>query len=306
MSLITNKGKSVKRDLKLDLDSLRGKEIAADLVAHFNEFHALDEVVDNEIELAYLEDELHSITNPKSLNFKRGLVTFSPSSASKCERELFYKAKKEQRDEAPFLPYQRRWCRNGSAVHAATQKDLLYAEKKLENPRFKVVRMKAPASVVGRPAWEHNLKNVKQFTDRGFQIFGMMDGVLEYKDGSKVGFEFKTKSTTIAAVGDFKLRKPQEGHVEQVTAYSILFGLEDFLLLYESVAKDGWMKGAEARSDLKAFHVKVTEEQKDTLLSKFDRVTKAVKDNIAPAPELNKCIFCPYKTLCEAERNDCE
>ena len=61
------------------------------------------------------------------------------------------------------------------------------------------------------------------------------------------------------------MRKPQDAHVIQVTTYSLLFGLDEFLLLYESVAKDSWMKGADARSDLKAFHVKVAKEEERAL-----------------------------------------
>ena len=175
-------------------------------------------------------------------------------------------------------------------------------EEYVKDAKYKVARMKAPASVEGRPAWEHNLKNVKAYADLGFQVFGMMDGVLEYTpDNAKIGFEFKTKSTTIAAIGDYKLRTPQDGHVEQVTAYSLLFSLEEFLLVYESIAKDGWNKGAEAKPDVKAFYVKVTQEQRQALLDKFTRVAKAIKDKNLPDKNPTKCIFCPYKTLCESQ-----
>lgn len=298
MSLITNKGKEVKEELNID-EFTRGEMLAKDFRKHLEDYHTLQEVRDNDIDVSILEDELNAIQNPKKLNFTRGLITFSPSSASKCERELFFKATKAEKDEQIMYPYQRRWVRNGTAVHSAIQKDLLYAEKHLKDPKFKVVRMKAPESVAGRPAWEHNVKNVKPFPNRGFQLFGMMDGILEYTpDGSKIGFEFKTKSTTIATVGNFKMRGPQEGHVEQVTAYSILFGIDEFLLCYESVAKDGWMKGEEARDDVRVFYVKVTQEDRDRLLEKFDRVVEAVSDGEIPEGDPSKHIFCEYKSIC--------
>lgn len=304
MGLITSKGKAIKDEMGIDENFGRGENLTKAFIGQVNAYHSLDEKFDKTLELELLEDELNNINNPKFIDFKRGLTTFSPSSASKCERELYYKALKEDKDEQPFTPQQRRWVRNGSAVHAAMQKDLLYSEKYLEDPAFKVARMKAPASVAGRPAWEHNLKNVKHFEDKGFQIFGMMDGVLEYMpDGSKIGFEFKTKSTTISAVGDFKLKAPQEGHVEQCVAYSLLFGVSEFLIVYESLAKDGWNKGDEAKPDIKAFYINVTQAQKDALLAKFERVAAAVKAKEVPQPDLSKCIFCPYKDLCEAERN---
>jgi len=306
MGLVTGKGQEIKDDLGMGSEFKRGEAIRWAFINHLNAYSTLDEPRDKEIDLAILEDEIINIKNPKYINFKRGLVTFSPSSASKCERELFYKALRKPKDEQVFLPFQRRWMRNGSAIHAAVQRDLLFAEKYVENPEFKVVRMKAPSSVAGRPAWEHNLKDVKHFTDLGFQMFGMMDGVLEYTpDGSKIGFEFKTKSTTIAAVGDYKMRAPQDGHVEQCVAYSLLFGLDEFILAYESIAKDGWNKGEAAKSDIKAFYVKVTDEQRQKLIDKFVNVAAYVQEFKAdpnadiPIPNPNKCIFCPYKSSCD-------
>lgn len=313
MGLITKKGSEIKEDLGITKEAIRGKKIVEDITKHFDEYHAKNEIYDNDIVRGILEDELKNIENPKKLNFGRGLVTFSPSSADKCERELYYKAKKYPKDEQVMYPYQRRWVRNGSAVHEAVQKDLLFAEKYNENPLFKVARMKKPAEVAGRPAWEHNLKTVKQFPELGFQVFGMMDGVLEYTpDGSKLGFEFKTKSTTIASIGEYKLKDIQSSHRAQITAYSILFGLDEFIVMYESVAKDWWGKGEEARPDLRPFYAKVTDEEKYTMMAKFKKVAGMVKNNELPPAEFPedrkeyetnfKCIFCPYKSVCEKDK----
>lgn len=277
----------------------RGEELSTAMLNHFKRFHSLSEIYDRDIEERILEDELEHIRNPKVLNFERGLVTFSPSSASKCERELYYKAKREQQDDQPFLPYQRRWVRNGSAVHDAVQKDLLLAEEHLKNPDFKVVKMPN-----GSPAWEQNLKDVKQIDHDGirFQIFGMMDGILEYKDGSKIGFEFKTKSTTLGAIGEYLMKDAQDSHKEQAIAYSILFGIDEFIFVYESLAKDGWMKGEDAKPDMRAFYFRPTQKQKDDLLDKFARVARRVKADDLPDAEFpHQCIFCPYKTLCEKD-----
>lgn len=316
MSLLTNKGKAIKDDMNIEVNPVRGEELSKALITHFDQYHSLNEVYDKELERELLDDELQNLNNPKRLNFRRGLVTFSPSSADKCDRELYYKAKKFPKEEGTFYPYQRRWVNNGSAVHARVQKDLLFAEKHLDDPLFNLVRMKAPESVAGRPAWEHNLKNVKQFPELGLQIFGMMDGVLEYtKDGSKVGFEFKTKSTTIASIGNYKLKQPQSSHLAQVTAYSLLFGLDEFLIMYESIAKDWWGKGEEARPDIRAFYHYVSDEDKNALLNKFVRVAKMVKANELPEAEFPKtreeyernfaCIFCPYKEQCQKDGGYC-
>ena len=272
--------------------------IERDMLRHFNELHALDLPQDFEIERAILQDELNVINRKSSVGkFTRSLVTFSPSSASKCERELYYKANRFSKDHAAFYPYQRRWMRNGTAVHAAVQRDLLYAEKYLDKPAFIVERTSE-----GRPAWEGNIKQSKQFTHNGvsFQIYGMMDGILLYQPTStRLGFEFKTKSTTISAVGTYKMKGPQASHLEQCTAYSLLFDLEEFLLVYESLAKDSWMKGEEAKPDMRAFHVTVTDEDRELLLDKFAAVARDYYACKMPEADMGKCILCTYKSECE-------
>lgn len=296
-SLITARGKQLHQEVMGQTG--RAEELSEAMLDHLRRFHSLNEIYDKDVEEEILTEELNHIRNPRKLNFERGLVSFSPSSASKCERELYYKAKHEQKDEVQMFPYQRRWVRNGSAVHAAVQKDLLLAEVHLKNPAFTVEKMPD-----GSAAWEHNLKNVKQVEHNGirFQISGMMDGILHYmKDKSRIGFEFKTKSTTLGAIGHYKMKDAQEGHKEQAIAYSILFGINEFIFLYESLAKDGWMKGFEAKPDMRAFYFQPTDDQKNQLLDKFARVAAKVKADDLPSQELDKCIFCPFKQKCKAD-----
>ena len=294
MGVVTRKGSDLKNEFIGD-SSPRGQMLTEAYVKQMDALSIMPEIYDDAIDRAILEEDLKHIISPRKLNFTRGLVTFSPSGASKCDRELYYKATKAPKDEFPNFPYQARWKRNGSAIHAATQRDLLLSEKHLKNPDYKVVRIKAD----GSPAWEKNLKMVRPFPGHGFQLFGMMDGVLEYvPDSSKIGFEFKTKSTTITAIGDYKLKTPQSTHIDQIVAYSLVFKLEEFLIVYESLAKDSWNKGNDAKPDLKAFYYKVYQDERDALLEKFAKIAKQVKAKELPAPDLSKCIFCPYKDLC--------
>ncbi|MBY0201681.1 MULTISPECIES: hypothetical protein [Paenibacillus] len=191
--------------------------------------------------------------NRKRINFEKGRVTFSPFSASECERELFYKTLKGDKDEQVIFPYQKRWVRNGSATCGTVQKDLIYAER-LDGVKFTVDRMSDKT-----PAWEQNLKGVKLVKHNGvrFQIFlGMMDGILVYKDGSQAGFEFKTKSTTMGAIGEYKMKDAQDGHKEKCVAYSILFDMDEFHLIYESLVKNGWNKGEEAKPNVRPSSLK--------------------------------------------------
>lgn len=300
-SLINRDGaRRLREETKEAIAGQRGLELEEAIVRHFDAIHAATPPTDVEIERLFLANEEEALRfKPGNLPFSPGVFTVSPSAASKCDRELFYKAAKAGKDVQPFYPYQNRWMRNGSAVHAATQKDLLYGEKYLSAPSFTVER-----TVAGQPAWEKNIATVRQFTYDGvmFQIYGMMDGILRYRpDGSRVGFEFKTKSTTVAAIGPFKLKEVQAAHREQCIAYSLLFDVTEFLIMYESLAKDGWNKGDAAKPDLRAFYVNVTPDDQRALLDKFARVARHYYEEQLPPPDFGKCTFCPYKTRCHTD-----
>lgn len=286
----------------IEQDSERGQRLAGALYNQMNDLHSVDFYSNYEIESLLLKQKEHDLDKMK--NFERlpeGLISFSPSSASACGRGLVFKANKEEKDEVIRYPYQRRWTRNSSAVHEAVQRDLLYCEKVLKNPIFTVERLES-----GLPAWEQNIKTAKVIEHNGvkFVLNGMCDGILNYtSDNSKVLFEFKTKSTTIGTVGTYKLKGVQEEHRIQAVAYSILFGVDEVVFMYESVAKDGWTKGAEAKVDFRTFYVKITEEDRKELLDRLSRIAKQYYAKEIPAKEDN-CFFCQYKTACERVGNN--
>lgn len=287
-------GLVTKVDLTLEDIENRGTELSTALYRQFNRFHSSDHRPDKEIENIIFQERLLDFNLIGVKSPRPDMPVFSPSGASKCSRELYYKLKGVSYHDDKF-PYQRRWTRNSTAVHEAVQRDLLYMGKVLPNPDFTVVMMDN-----GLPAWEQNLKNFVEIQHNGqeFAVLGMMDGILQYKDGSQIGFEFKTKSNTIAQVGTYKMKAPAPYHLEQVTAYSILFGMSEFILMYEAVAKDQWHKGAEGKVDIRTFYHEVTAIDRDALLDKFAKVVVAVNTNEIPPMEEDKCLFCPYKHKC--------
>lgn len=276
-----------------------GIKMASAFYNMINDLHSMDYYDDINIERLLLTQrgkEVDNIVKPHVPVEYQHLTYFSPSGASKCCRELYYKAKKSPKDDEPFYPYHRRWCRNGSAIHEAVQRDLLYAEKMVKDTPFTVARTDE-----GLPKWEQNIKSFKVIEHNGeqFGLYGMSDGILvETATGKEVGFEFKTKSTTIGAVGNYKMKDAQEGHKLQCTAYAILFGIYEHLIMYESLAKDAWSKGAEAKLDYRVFYHQVKDDDVKGLLDKYAYITKAVRDGIEPPREPEKCMFCPYKGIC--------
>lgn len=300
MGLLTNRAAAL-RETVLQSGG-RGEELTTALLSQFDELHSQDIFDDIEIERLLLRQRNQEMTRleDRRKSGKRDLVRFNPSGASKCDRELFYRALRVKQDDMTMFPFQRRWVRNSTAVHEAVQRDLLYSEKYTRNPSFTVER-----TPEGLPAWEGNILTTKKKCYNGtcFEIHGMMDGILRYRDGSRIGFEFKTKSTTIAQVGNYKMKTAEESHRLQTVAYSLLFGIEEFFILYESVAKDSWMKGAAAKDDLRCFYIRVTEQEREDLISKWARVAEQCYNGEIPDGDFTKCIFCPFKSRCHGVAN---
>lgn len=280
--------------------SERGKLLSGKLYNAFNILHGTEYYPDLKIEKILLKQkelEVDNITKPHLPPEALNRVYFSPSGASKCNRELYLKAIKCKKDEMPFFPYHKRWTRNGTFVHEAVQRDLLYMEKMLEDAPFMVSRTED-----GLPRWEENIKTYKVIEHDGmeFGLYGMSDGILTHvEDGAEIGFEFKTKSTTIGAVGNYKMKDAQEGHKIQCTAYALLFGVYEHLIVYESLAKDRWTANEDAKLDLRVFYHKVTDEDVTALLDKYAYITKCVEMEEIPPVESDKCLFCPYKSKCK-------
>lgn len=298
MSLVNRAGAEALRDqVRKSAGDDREQLLKRQIVKHFDDLHAKDVRTDPDIERLLIDDELTDLDRSyDDIGFVDGVIQFSPSSAAKCPRELFFKASKQRKDAIVTYPYQKRWTRNSTAVHRAVQRDLLYAEKFLPRPLFTVERTED-----GRPAWERNIAHVIQLEHRGvrFQLYGMMDGILRHEDGSRIGFEFKTKSTTLAAIGEYKMKEASPDHVTQCSAYSLLFGVDEFIILYESVAKDAWAKGADAKPDLRPFVIRVTDEDRERLLDKWAGVAMDFYNAEISPPDFSKCIFCPFKTRCK-------
>lgn len=292
-----------KRKAKTAKDCFFGISDADDSLARafyqqVQDYHAVQwQPTIKSVEKILLEQHKHDykLINSKP-TYPLDLPKFNPSGASKCDYELYMKI----RESVPPLdlqPYHTRWTRNATAVHEATQKDLLYMGKVLDHPRFKVKMTED-----GLPCWERNILKWEKFCHKGqeFIINGMMDGMLvDQATGETIGFEFKTKSTTIATVGTYKMKDVQEGHKMQAIVYSCLFFGDPYeertdtvIFMYESLAKDGWTKGIEAREDFRTFQVAITREMRMEILDKFARVSAYTE-----RPEHVNCdsFFCPFK-----------
>lgn len=296
---VINKGGASKLKEEVQKENTFGKQLEKELLDQFDQLHSKDVWDDKELEELLLKDQEARVNKiGERPTYPRNLVKFNPSGASKTVMDLYLKAK-GHKEQTERYPYHRRWTRNSTAVHEAVQRDLLYSEKYTDGT-FRVGRMKD-----GLPAWEHNVLRWRKITYKGKEMIlnGMLDGILIHEPtGKKIGFELKTKSNTLGQVGHYKLKKPFDYHVDQCVAYFLLTGIRDYLLTYEGLAKPQWLAMADAKPDLRVFHVEITDEMAEKVLDKWAYVVDQVeKDELPEDTELG--FFSGYKHLFDEEGN---
>lgn len=293
---LTSKKKAQRAKSQYLAEDVGGRELADAFAEQYDKFYSLNNLrPDYQIEQLLLKQQQFDVEH-----LHHPVVTlpkFSPSSLSKCDLELYRTIHGLYVPKDDTFPYHNRWTRNATAVHAAIQRDLLYMEKVLDKPCFTVKRMPN-----GLPSWESAMYRQMEIKHNGqrFVITGMADGMLQYsKTGETVIFEIKTKSTTIAAVGDYKMKYIQDNHVLQGVAYSILFMGDPYedrddkeIFLYESVAKDFWGKKADARKDYRTFQQTITLEDRMAVL---DRLADIVAMKEEPSHDDCTNYFCPFQ-----------
>lgn len=273
-----------------------------------DKWHSLPETWDSKLDAEIHRQYAEVLTKYKYMDF-RSLPYFSPSSANSCKRELYVKARGAKRDVKANPPYQGRWQRIGTAIGDLLQRDLLFIERYFEKKTGE-----GPAFIPTRtdenyPMWEDFAKDMTTVEHNGvkFNLFGTPDGILRYKDGRNVGLEIKSKQTTAAQTSLYSMKEPKQDHVKQVTAYSIMYGVDDYIIAYVNASKKSWVMSEEdyeKNPDVRAFHIHVTESDRHALLDGFADVVRAVQDGNPPPLDLDKWMFNSFKTACALDLSD--
>lgn len=282
-------------------------QIEGDLIALLDDWHSQNEVWDDA-----LDSQIHEwYVNPPKVWPQKPY--FSPSALGSCARELYVKARGAKRDVQRSQPHQGRWRRLGTMGGDLIQRDLLFIEKHYERitgnaPRFRFLR-----DAEGRPRFEQFATGNVKVTHNGetFYLYGSPDGIMEYitDDGEviRVGLEIKSKQTTPARTSLYSLKEPDSSHATQAKVYARMFGCEYYVVLYLNYAKQAWNMTDEQYAktpDLRAFCLRITDEDKTRLLDKPAAITKAVRENNPPALDLDNFTFNNYKTACALDLSD--
>jgi hypothetical protein len=251
-----------------------------------------------------------------------GLVTFGASGTNKCDREIIYKNAKIKTEKSDDLPSHGRQRRIGSAVIEYFQLDLVHMQKRLgDKALFTVAETDS-----GEYAFEEAAQVRKVFEHNGvkFAIIAKPDGLLNYEN-KKLLFEFKTKATGIIEMNSkLDYNGAQDDHLQQVTAESLLFGVREGLIVYESTQKPSWFSDEEKKNvpktrktwrdgkpiaDLRAEYFYITDEMQTKLLDNLARQAGLVYNGEVPEITFDmtqQCGFCPFTSHCKATLTEAE
>lgn len=293
------------------------KKLGDDLVKYLDEWFAKDGIWDNELDKLMAQWTLQAPTVfPKR-------PYFSPSATNACPRMLYEKGIGADRDVTDKAPYQGRWQAIGEAIGGVIQTELLKAERyyasKGIKPKFRFLRNKD-----GQPTFEEFIKTNKRVRVpnkdgevKEFYLFGLPDGIMEYTDAEgnthRVGLEIKSKQTTSARTSLYSMREPEESHVKQCVAYSHMYDVDHYIVLYVNASKKSWVytdEEYEKTPDIRAFGLQVSTKDKFELFSGLADIqtiideAKEGKEVTPPKLDLDRWTFNNYKTACVASLTD--
>lgn len=277
-------------------------EIAQEFTAELDRWYSLPEQWDNE-----LDRQIHEwYANPPTVWPKRPY--FSPSSAKACPRELYVKAKRANKDAFPKQPHKGRWTEIGTAIGDLIQAAVLKMERNLPGCPFRFER-----TPDNRPMFEDFAKKNHYVKHNGqtFYLYGTTDGIMQYvnADGEilRVGLEIKSKQTTPARTSLYSMKESEDKHRKQCVAYSIMYDVDYFIILYVNGAKKGWNLTDDeyvATPDIRAFGFEITDADRAELLDDLAEITRCINAETPPAIDLSRWTFNNFKTACAVSLTD--
>jgi CRISPR/Cas system-associated exonuclease Cas4 (RecB family) len=278
-------------------------EIAQQFTQELDRWYSQPEQYDND-----LDRQIHVwYSNPPQVWPKRPY--FSPSNSKACPRELYVKAKGAKKDTFPKQPHQGRWQEIGTAIGDIMQRTVLAMERKLTGCPFRFERTED-----GRPMFEDFAKKNHEIQHNGqrFYLYGTCDGIMQYinKETGEIvrfGLEIKSKQTTPARTSLYSMKEAEEGHRKQCVAYSIMYGVDYYIILYVNTAKKEWiMPYADyvTTPDVRAFGFEITNDDREELLDNFAEIMKCINNETPPAMDLSRFTFNNFKTACSLSLSD--
>lgn len=242
------------------------------------------------IEQQFLNDLTNSIEKAAEQGSRKPSQTYKPSGMN-CVRAMTYQVLGVEPSPARTSYQMQGICESGTDRHIRIQKaienmkEVLNVDCEYINvAEFVKARNIPDLEIISQEGMETKLHHNK------LNMTFMCDGIIRYKSKYFI-FEFKTET----ANKWFKRIGVDESHYNQATAYSIAFGIDKVLFVYEN--RD--------TLDKKAYIREVTSEMKEELIGKIEYCDSYVKKLKAPPKPQNvskkACTYCIYKEQCRKD-----
>ena len=247
------------------------------------------------VEQAFLNDLCRSIEITDEKGWSPGSKTYKPSGMN-CIRQSYYVITGAECDKAEASNIMVGICESGSDRHLRIQRAVLgMKENNMDCEYINVadfVRRRGLdeyLNIVREPNFEKGEFETKLY-HKTLNMSFLCDGIIKYKNHYYI-LEIKTENSTKF----FARKEVDPSHYNQATAYSIAFGIDEVLFIYE--CRDNCTK--------KAFLFNVTDEMKQNLagyIAECDSYIDKHKTPPIPVDVAKKtCSFCSYKGRCKAD-----
>ena len=237
-------------------------------------------------ETAFLKEYEAAVTKYEEANAQPVPTEYyRPSSMYGCERMLYFQrvgAEKDAESEKDIKIME--ICHSGTDRHLRIQK-LIESIPGVNTLDLEEVVKEAQARGINTEFVGWNEDHTEgRCKNSDLSIYFQPDGVLNFM-GKDIILEIKTESTYKHS----KRFEPEMNHKYQATCYGMGLGIDYILFFYEDRNFCG----------KKAYLWKITEEMKETVISKIQRVNKAVELRDPPERDEDKCTYCNYKGACK-------
>jgi len=243
------------------------------------------------VEQAFLNDLKRSIELTDEKNHELGSQSYKPSGMN-CIRQSYYVITGAESDVSSSSSNLVGICENGSDRHQRIQDAVLHMKDNdmdceyINVADFVKQRELDYLDIVKEPDFENGEYETKLY-HKSLNMSFLCDGIIKYR-GHYYILEIKTEMST-----KWMYRKGVDAsHYHQATAYSIAFGINQVIFLYEN--RD--------TLDKKAYMFNVSDDMKQELIGYIEECDSYIKKlKVPPKPvEVAKktCDYCSYRSKC--------
>jgi len=242
------------------------------------------------VEQQFLCDLRVSIEKQAAKEGRKPSQSYKPSSLH-CIRNMYYQVTgaecEEERSTSEFVGI----CESGTDRHERIQKAVMAMKENGIDCEYVNV-----ADYVRNHGLDKSITIVSQqgnetkLFHNDLKMSFLCDGIIRYK-GQYYILEIKTEISSKF----WERQGVNPDHILQGTAYSVAFGIDKVLFLYE--CRDNCSK--------KAYMLEVTDKMKQDFIGKISNCESYVADNVCPPKptDLSKkaCAYCSYAKRCERD-----